>query len=282
MTTITKVTTMPRTGFKGLVNRHPLITMYVIMFTLAWSVMIPQAMASQGRLPQPPIILDILVGWAPGIAALIVTAFLSGSDGVRDLFRRFLVWRVGWQWYLIGLFLLALVILGGIGMQVAFGGTVPTIPAAGASLLNIALSFVVLVLAGFLLNTEEIAWRGFALPRLQARYSVLGACFLLALPEALLHLPLFWNKSIDFYQTVGIFWFTAFSVAAVFIYVYIFNMTRGSLIIVTLLHASQNAWANLLSDNTLPPFIFTVALLWMIALALIFFTRGQLGYESGQ
>lgn len=158
----------------------------------------------------------------------------------------------------------------------------PAIPLAGASILNIALSFVILILLGALINTEEIAWRGFALPRLQARYGALAACILLALPEALFHFPYFWNKDVDFYQNVGIFWFTAFTIAAAFIYAFIFNKTKGSLLIVTLLHASQNAWANLLSDNTARPFYFTVALAWMITLALIFLTKGQLGYEPEQ
>jgi len=130
-----------------------------------------------------------------------------------------------------------------------------------------------------LLNTEEIAWRGFLLPRLQAKYGPLAAALLVLIPETLLHLPYFFNRDIDFYQTVGMFWFTAFSAAAVFIYTFVFNKTKGSLLIVTIMHASQNAWANLLSDNSLRPFQFTVALMWMIAIALIFSTKGQLGYE---
>jgi len=117
------------------------------------------------------------------------------------------------------------------------------------------------------------------LPRLLARYNVLFAVVLLAIPEVALLLPLFWVKENPFYQNVGVFWFSAFSVAAVFIYTFIFNKTKGSLLIVTLLHASQNAWANLLSDNTLRPFQFTVAWMWMVVLALIFLTKGQLGYE---
>jgi membrane protease YdiL (CAAX protease family) len=179
----------------------------------------------------------------------------------------------------VALFLLAGLILGGIGLHVLFGGALPVIPAAGVSALNIALTFLAMIVFGILINTEEIAWRGFALPRLQSRYGVLAACVLLVIPEALLHLPYFWNKDVDFYQTVGIFWFTAFSVAMVFIYAYVFNKT-GSLLIVTLMHASQNAWANLLSDNSARPFQFTVALAWMLAIALIFLTRGQLGYEK--
>jgi membrane protease YdiL (CAAX protease family) len=281
MSVITSNLTSNETGLKALIKRHQLISMYILLFVLAWSVLIPQALYSQGLLSAPlPAFLEILTGWAPGIAAVVITTIVAGRAGVRELLRRFLIWRVGIQWYLTAFFLLALLILGGIGLHVLFGGARPTIPAAGAPLWNITLAFLLFVVLGFLINTEEIAWRGFALPRLQSRYNVLVACVLLAIPEVALHLPLFWVKDNPFYQTVGLFWFSAFSVALVFIYAYIFNKTKGSLLIVTILHASQNAWANLLSDNTARPFYFTVALVWMIAIALIFLTKGQLGYET--
>ena len=281
MSVITSNLTSSETGFKAFVKRHQLISMYVLLFVLAWSVLIPQALYSQGLLSAPlPAFLEILTGWAPGIAAVVITTIVMGRAGVRELLRRFLVWRVGVQWYLIAFFLLAILILGGIGLHVLFGDAMPSIPAAGAPLWKIASAFLLFVVLGFLINTEEIAWRGFALPRLQSRYNVLVACVLLAIPEVALHLPLFWVKDNPFYQTVGLFWFSAFSVALVFIYAYIFNKTKGSLLIVTILHASQNAWANLLSDNTARPFYFTVALVWMIAIALIFLTKGQLGYET--
>lgn len=267
-------------GFKTFVKRNPLLSMYILLFILAWPVLVSQALYSQGIISvQPPMIFGILTGWAPGVAAVVVTGIIAGRAGLRELFGRFRIWRMGLQWYAVALFALAAFILGGIGLQVMLGGVMPAIPAAGASAINIVLSFVVLIVAGVLLNTEEIAWRGFALPRLQSKYGVLFGCILLAIPEALLHMPYFWNKDIAFYQTVGMFWFTAFSVALVFIYAYVFNKTSGSLLIVTILHASQNAWANLLSDNTLRPFQFTVALMWMIAIALILLTKGRLGYE---
>ena len=283
MSVITSNLTSDETGLKAFVKRHQLISMYILLFVLAWSVLIPQALYSQGLLSAPlPAFLEILTGWAPGIAAVVVTTIVMGRAGVRELLRRFLVWRVGVQWYLTAFFLLAALILGGIGLSILFGGARPTIPAGTSPLWQTALVFLIFVLLGFLINTEEIAWRGFALPRLQSNYHVLVACVLLAIPEVALHLPLFWVRDNPFYQTVGLFWFSAFSVALVFIYAYIFNKTKGSLLIVTILHASQNAWANLLSDNTARPFYFTVALVWMIAIALIFLTKGQLGYEAEQ
>ena len=266
-------------ALKVLVKSNPLLLMYLIMFTLAWSIMIPQALYSQGVLSAPlPEILEILTGWAPAMAAILVSAALAGRAGVSGLMRRFLIWRVGIQWYLMGAFLMAVIIRGGIGLHIAFGGQVPVIPASGAPAWDIALTFLIFVLLGFLINTEEVAWRGFALPRLQVKYGALLAALLITVPEVLLHVPLFWVQD-SFVQTVGLGWFSAFSVAAVFIYVYVFNRTKGSLLIVTLLHASQNAWSNLLSDNSARPFYFTVVLTWIIALALIGMTKGRLGYD---
>jgi uncharacterized protein len=279
MTTITSTASTRESGLKSFVKRNPLLSMYALLFLLGWPVQILDALASHGLAPKPPEILTIATGLTPAIAAILVTAILAGRAGVKDLFRRFLVWRVGVQWYLVGIFLLAGVILGGIGLHVLFGGAMPAIPIAGASVGLILFAFMVTVIVGALVNTEEIAWRGFALPRLQSRYGALTATLLIAIPESLFHLPHFWNLDSVFYQNVGLFWFTSFTVALVFIYTYIFNKTNGSLLIVTILHASQNAWANLLSDNTLRPFQFTVALMWMIALALIFATKGRLGYE---
>jgi uncharacterized protein len=267
-------------GMQGFIKRNPLISMYIIMFVVAWSVMVPQALYSQGILSASlPEFLEILIGWSPAIAAIIVSAVIAGRAGVRELLQRFLIWRVGLRWYFVGAFLLAILILGGIGLHVFFGGTMPAIPVADAPLWQTALIFLVLVLLGFLFNTEEVAWRGFALPRLQNRYGALIAVLLITIPEVLLHLPLFWTNENPFFQTVGMYWFSAFSAAAVVVYIYVFNMTKGSLLIVTLLHASQNTWANLLSDNSARPFQFTVILIWLLALTLIIATRGRLGYE---
>lgn len=270
-------------GIKAFIRRHPVLSMYVLMFGLAWSVLVPLALQSQGILAGPiPAELEFLAGWAPLLAAVTVSAVLAGGQGVRKLLGRYLIWRVGFRYYLAALFLMAGIILGGIALNVLLGGESPVIPAAGAPAGTIAFAFILLILAGVALNTEEAAWRGFALVRLQSRYKALTAAILLAIPEMLLHLPYFWDKENTFYPTIGIFWFSAFTLGVVFIYTYIFNRTRGSLLIVTLLHASQNAWANLLSDNSARPFYFTVALIWVIALALIMITRGQLGYQPAE
>lgn len=263
------------------IKRNPLLSIYVIMFTIAWSIMIPQALFSQGILSvEIPGILEIFIGWSPAIAALLVYGVMKGRSGIQEVFGRFLIWKVGFLWYLVGIFLLVVIILGGIGLHVIFGGAMPVIPAVGKPLWEVVVTILVFLLMLSLFNTEEIVWRGIAIPRLRDRFGMLVTVLLIAIPEVMLHLPLFWDTTMSFYQTVGIFWFSAFSIAMVIIYAYIFNVTKGSLIIVTLMHASQNTWSTLLSDNSPSPFHFTVVLAWIIALGLIAATRGQLGYKA--
>jgi membrane protease YdiL (CAAX protease family) len=279
MTTISSVASTHESGLKSFVRRNPLLSMYTLLFLLGWPLQILDALASHGLTPRPPAILNMGTGLIPALVAIVVTATLAGRAGVKEVLRRFLIWRVGIQWYVLGFFLLAGVILGGIGLHVWLGGTMPVMPIAGAPVGLIVLAFTVTVTVGALVNTEEIVWRGFALPWLQCRYGALTASLCIAVPESLFHLPHFWNLDSIFYQNVGLVWFTAFTIAIVIIYTYVFNKTHGSLLIVTILHASQNAWAILLSDNMLRPFQFSVALIWMIAMALIFVTKGRLGYK---
>src|SRR6266496_5500366 len=135
MSTVSSIASIKESGLKALVRRQPLLSMYVILFALGWSGLILQVLNSQGTLPMSlPLFafVQILTGWAPGIAAILVTGVLSGVTGIRNLLRRFLIWRVGLQWYVLALFLIAAIILGGIGLHVLFGGAMPVIPAASS------------------------------------------------------------------------------------------------------------------------------------------------------
>jgi membrane protease YdiL (CAAX protease family) len=240
------------------------------MYLFTWPVLIAQVLQSRGLLSfQVPGALLILTGWGPALAAMVVVGLTEGRAGLARLWRRFLIARVSPVWYAVALLLIAAAILGGLGLSVLLGGAMPVIPALHYPVSTVAFAFVVTLALGFAANTEEVAWRGYALPRLQAQHSALVAALLVAVPEAILHLPYFWNNSITFYQHVGLVWFTLFSIALSVLYAWMFNNTRGSLLLVTLLHASQNTWASLLSDNTVQPFAFTVVLLIVLAALVV-------------
>lgn len=251
------------------IQKHQVITLFILIYILEWSVLVPAALDSNGLLPfHIPKLVEFAVGWAPGIAAVTVSGIVGGRQAVGDLLRRLLRWRVNIGWYITALFGIAGAILAGIGLHKITGGGPVTIPAAGVPILTILLVFLVTMVVGILVNTEEIAWRGFALPRLQTGRSALAATLLIAVVEGLTHLPLGFTKGL-FVQQIGLPVFMLFTIALAILYSWIYNSTRGSLLIVTLLHASQNAWSNLISPPELRPFYFTVGLFWLAALIVI-------------
>src|SRR6266487_2395427 len=108
-TTSQPVTTSP---LKRLITRHPLIAFFVIAFAGSWIVSLPLVLAQNGLglLPYtiPEIGLVPLAEWfaipasifGPTLSAFTVTAVTAVKPGMRQLLRRYVLWRVGRRWYL--------------------------------------------------------------------------------------------------------------------------------------------------------------------------------------
>ncbi len=253
------------------VRNHPLISFFVLAFGLAWSVLIPLVLASYGVMPSPGEVLLLAMGYAPTFAAVIVCGIIGGKAEIGRLLKRLLIWRVGWRWWSATLFLNGLLIAGALVLYRLAGNDVPPLPALTPGLLlDIALMFVLVTL----INGEEIGWRGFALPRLQQRYGIAITAVVLGGLETLFHLPIFFNNGRSDAGGQNGMPFLAFlvtSVLAVVLFIWLYNGTRGSLLMATLFHASMNAWSNILpfpAQST--DFLWFVAVAQLVALVVVY------------
>ncbi len=246
------ITTVPvNSSLKGFVTRHALLVFFALAFAFTWTFMLLDALGSYGILPWrltlegPGILVVALMGYGPTIAALLVTGVTRGSTGTRKLLGRLLIWRVGIRWYAAAILLPAILFLLAAQMYVMLGGTLRANPPFSVELV---LMLVVSLLAHAVLNGEELGWRGFALPRLQARYQALAASLILGIPWFLFHLPLFLTAG----GGVGgnqanepLFAFLFQALAASVLATWLFNNTRGSVLLVILFHASANTFPEL-------------------------------------
>jgi membrane protease YdiL (CAAX protease family) len=220
-------------------QRHSLIIGIILMFLLTW----PIDLANAGVLPfQVPELLAIFVGWGFVFASLIMTGLTLGKDGVIALLKRYLLWRVGWKWYLVAFLLVPFISLIGIFLNAALTQTPADFSAVLAYQIfgpsaNLALLFAPFFLFDAIANGEEIGWRGYILPRLQAKYSALTASFILAVIWAFWHVP----KFVTHWDTITFVWFTVDVMAKAILLTWMYNSTKGSLLLVTLFHASFNA-----------------------------------------
>jgi membrane protease YdiL (CAAX protease family) len=91
---------------------------------------------------------------------------------------------------------------------------------------------------------EEVGWRGYALPALQARYSALLSSLILGVLWALWHLPVFFNPD-TLYSNLPFALWLAYAVPLAVIITWLFNSAGGSVLMAIVFHAVINASSEL-------------------------------------
>jgi uncharacterized protein len=135
---------------------------------------------------------------------------------------------------------------------------------------------------------EELGWRGFALPRLQARNGPIGASVRIGVAWALWHLPLFVlladydNAGTDVVSVVSMFAiFTAgLTIGLSVIQTWLYNRSDGSVFLAVLTHGAANASFAFLPTTWLPTAVAFTSV-GLLALVLAGATHGRLGAATG-
>jgi membrane protease YdiL (CAAX protease family) len=181
---------------------RPDIAFVVLAYAWSWAWWVPIAASGvTTRAGQTwPSHLPGLLG--PAIAAVVVTAAVSGRAGLADLGRRVVRVRVGWFWYAV-VVATAGIGAGAVALQGLFGRGWPTADElstySGAGLMPWAVLVVlVLVVNGF---GEETGWRGFLVERWGPGRGLLRTSLLVTAVWAPWHLPLFWVS--DSFRSFG-------------------------------------------------------------------------------
>ena len=149
------------------------------------------------------------------------------------------------------------------GIYTLFGGS--WAEAAPPAILQGPLLFLPLFLLILTLTDglgEELAWRGFALPRLLTRYNALVASLILGVIWALWHLPLLWTEGNGMFNLPV--WLLLLDVTAKSVlFTWVFLHTRGSVLIAMLFHGATNLF--LVSPEVASSGDIAVPLLAMVA-----------------
>jgi uncharacterized protein len=245
-------------------KRHDLAVYLVLAFVLSWWVW-PFVLANPESVAMIP--------YGPIIAAFIVLALTRGWAGIRNLLAGTVRWRVGLGWYAVALLLPVAITLVALYANAPFGGTAPA-AADFAEWYTLPLIFLstTLIKGPF---TEEPGWRGFLLPRLQSSYSPLIASLIIGVIWASWHLPLFISDPTDQRPALQ---FIVLVVAQSVVFTWVYNGTRGSVLVVILMHGSFNSFVGFLAPVVFGSaaygmFWWLLALLWwVVALAVIALT----------
>jgi membrane protease YdiL (CAAX protease family) len=220
------------------VKRFQLPLFFLLSLIISWAVWIPEAAATLGN---RDVVagggpLDALAVWGPGLAAILLSLLTAGKAGSRALFRPIRRWRIGIQWYLFVLLYPAAIWLVARAIDGVFGQSyeltfMPILTYFGpeqAIMVPIALVFALPNTLG-----EELGWRGFALPRLQAKYNALVSSIILGLFWGFWHIPLW----VAFGQTeLPLVTNVVAMVQLAILCTWVYNSTGGSLLLAWLFH----------------------------------------------
>ena len=134
--------------------------------------------------PAWALALFIIGGFVPSLVGLGLTWLYEGRSGLRKLGKRVIQFNIGMKLYLAAI-LFAIIISGlQLGLNIVTGSKFDY----SLFITQIGFLLPLLVLGPI---SEEIGWRGFALDRLQTRWSALISGLIIGVVWSLWHLPLF-------------------------------------------------------------------------------------------
>jgi membrane protease YdiL (CAAX protease family) len=293
MTTIITSQPASTSSAKRFIIRHPLVAFLGMAYAISWLLFVPSLLSANGigvlpvAIPVVPfLLLSVVFGLT--LPAYIVTRVTQGSEGVRELKRRYTRWRVGVHWYGFALFALPIADLLAASLWL---GTEPLTAFAKRWELLFTLFLPNALLGAALINMwEEGAWTAFLLPRLQERWGALRSSVLVAVAMALFHMPLIFILGGVSDEPIAPdrywFYFVLLFVGPIpfrVLITWLWNSTRGSVIVVALFHAAFNVTTG---QKFLPEFVpgntlWVYGVYTVLALFVITLTRGRLASKAG-
>ncbi len=228
--------TQPREGSKRT---------YWIAFLVAWVVSALVCIAHNtfiNNAPLNPILVAFAIITVIPVAFVISTAY-SRIPAVKSTMASLLRLRGVWGWVLLALLWIpALVVVSIFIDDPRWGLPFATyqLPATGLALVSLVMVKFLYQLFFFNATGEEAGWRGFALPRLQARVSPLVACLVLNFFWPLWHFFL-WMAEGKPVLSLG-YWGEAYltHLSATVIIVWFYNRSKGSILVAGIVHAAAN------------------------------------------
>ena len=242
------------------IKKHQLITFFALSYLIMFGVIFGFIYFRPSQPLQRWSLVWLFSVFSPSIGALIVSWISGGMPEIKRLLSGFTRWKVGFAWY----FWAAFLILGPLAITLiykALGNPSPGI-IPGETILTMSETILFTLFSGPI--AEEMGWRGFALPRLQGRYNALVSSLILGVIWTCWHIPLFFltgatQMSIPF----PIYLVLVLTITTYMTWLY--NNTRGSLIITVLAHYAYNLTALLTGVLGLMP----ASLFYMMAGGLL-------------
>ncbi|MFX0141507.1 MAG: CPBP family intramembrane glutamic endopeptidase [Candidatus Hodarchaeota archaeon] len=225
-------------------NRN-LILYFLITFSWSWSFWLPAVLSPTGY-SEPLFFAFYLIGvFGPFVGAFSLTFINEKMEGVKKLGKQFWNVKINPKWWLVIIFLYPVLFIVPFFIAVIAGIYTPpdmyfsqpwlvivSIP------INFAINFIGAPLG------EEFGWRGYALPRFQARWNAFISSIVLGIIWGIWHLPLLIISTTSD-LVISIVLYILMVILVSILYTWIFNNTKGNILGLIIFHTIENTMEGL-------------------------------------
>jgi membrane protease YdiL (CAAX protease family) len=228
------------------VNRYPVASFFILTLVLGAGAL---CLVTRGVIP---VNLALSSALSASVAGVIMTAISDGKAGLKLMLGRVLIWRVAIGYWLFSMLFLVPAILLGFLLNPLFNGDPISLRNMKPAFNILPMFILFFIVAGL---GQELGWTGFLVPRLQAHFGALASAVIRAVFVGTWHLPLLIYSGLqpyafpDFPYGVWIvqkgFLVAFLAMVVMFILpwsiltTWMFNNTKGSLLLVATLHGSE-------------------------------------------
>ena len=255
------------------VKKYPALSMLILAMIFAFT---PALLVATGLLSPG---WSQLTAISASLAGIVLVLIEGRKGGLRELLSRALIWRVGIQWWVFALFFMVVPAVATPYLYYLLGG--PAVDWSGLKpLYTVIPSIIFLTVAAGV--GEEFGWRGFLLPKLQARHNALISALIGGVVWSVWHTPLFFIPGTAQYAMrleggalLAILGYSVWVIAHSIQFTWLFNNTKGSVLMAAVLHGATNAWSGYFGVNKLSfNGIFILAMVSALISVIIVATAG--------
>ena len=269
------------------VRRYSVASFYILALGIGTGILY---LVVNGTLPPRLALASVL---SASISGVVITAVEDGRAGLKLMLGRLLKWRAGLGYWIFAFLFIIPVFLAGSTFNALFGGDPIDFSRMEPAFPILPMFITFFIVAGL---GQELGWTGYLIPKLQSRHSALVSSIVRAILVAIWHLPLLlysrhpqpaltdfpysgWIAQRGFLVTLAVM-VLMFTLPWSIFYTWMFNNTKGSLLLVSLLHASEIWVAYLMmsagiNPNNIDNYWSYGAVMMLVATAIVLMTGYQ-------
>ncbi len=211
------------------------IKFFTITFIVTWLLWLPTVIYAKGvNVPEVLLLIGMFAGFSPTIVGLVMMKKDRG-EGFKSYLQERLTLAFPKKWLLMMMIFPLISMISLVIVHILDKSFVVVNP---ISPIMAPLVFLQILFIGGAIG-EEFGWRGYAMDKLQSKFGPFYGTLILGAIWSLWHLPLFFMLN-TVQSHLPIWQFMLQNTMIAFFYTWIYNKTKGNLILMILLHAILN------------------------------------------